>query len=91
MIICFDVTCPDGHTNEVFEDSETQEVSCPQPGCNEVATRIISPVRTHLDPRDSGFPGARMKWMKTREQRMKLEQKAVENHGPGAEWDVARR
>lgn len=91
MIICIDVRCPSGHVHEVFLPKEQATVTCPQEGCNEVAERIISPVRTRLDPRDSGFPGARMKWQKQREERMKIERKAVENHGPGADWDVARR
>lgn len=90
MILCVDVKCPEGHVNEVFIDKTLKTVTCPQPGCNEVAERIISPVRCSLDPCSGDFPGATMKWQQQREQRMALENKAAEKHGPDARWDVAK-
>lgn len=90
MILCVDVKCSAGHVNEVFIDSKSKSVDCPQAECTEVAERIISPVRTSLDPCSGDFPGATMKWIKTRESQMARERKAVANHGPGAEWDLKR-
>jgi hypothetical protein len=90
VIICVDVKCPSGHVNEVFIDSNSKNTDCPQEGCTEVAERIISPVRSKLDPCSGDFPGATMKWIAGRERQMARERKAVEQHGQGAEWDVAR-
>lgn len=91
MIICVDISCPAGHTTEVFVERDVKSMECPVDGCNEVAERIISPVRCNLDPCSGDFPGATMKWQSQREERMKQERKAVEQHGPGADWDVAGR
>lgn len=90
MIMCLDVKCPSGHVSEVFMDNKSKTIACPQDGCNEVAERIISPVRSSLDPTSGDFPGATMKWMDQRKNQMARERKAVEKHGPDAAWDVAR-
>lgn len=90
MIICIDVTCEAGHTTEVFVDSKMTTMECPVEGCEEQAKRIISPVRTSLDPISGDYPGATMKWMANREKQMAVERKAVARHGPEAAWDVAR-
>lgn len=91
MIICIDVQCPSGHTHEVFINNKVKTTECPQEGCNEVAERIISPVRCNLDPCSGDFPGATIKWSKNREQKMAQERKTVENHGSAALWDVDKR
>ena len=90
MIYCVDVQCSEGHIHEVFIDSKSTKTECPEPGCNRVAERIISPVRSKLDPTSGDYPGATIKWQKDREQQMARERKAVEKHGEGAEWDIAR-
>lgn len=90
MRIIVDVKCPSGHVNEQYIDNTIRKVDCPQEGCNEVAERIISPVRCSLDPCSGDFPGETSKWLKSRENQMRRERKAIENHGPGAEWDVSR-
>ena len=87
MIRCFDVKCPSGHINEVFLDDKDRETDCPQEGCTEVAGRVISPVRSYLDPCSGDFPGSTMKWEKTRKQQMARERKITDNHGPDAVWD----
>lgn len=87
MIICVDVTCHSGHTNEVFIDSKIKTITCPQEGCTEDADRIISPVRSNLDPCSGDFPGATMKWESKRKQKMAQERKTVANHGREAVWD----
>ena len=74
----------------MFIDSKAMSVPCPSTGCNEVAERIISPVRSKLDVTSGDYPGATMKWMRQRKERMAQERKAVERHGEGAEWDIAR-
>jgi hypothetical protein len=38
--------------------------------------KIISPVRSKLDPLSGDFLGATVKWMKNREQKLKQERKA---------------
>lgn len=90
MYLCVDVKCPSGHVNETYIDSKLKSCECPQEGCTEVAERIISPVRSSLDPTTGAFPGATMKWMETRNRQMARERKAVERHGPKGAWDVAR-
>jgi len=90
MIFCVDVKCPDGHVSEVFIDSKASSTNCPQPGCNLVAERIVSPVRSKLDVTSGDYPGATMKWNRQRKERMARERKAIERHGEGAEWDISR-
>lgn len=59
------VTC-----GEVFEElaEMSHEVRCK---CGSKATRLISPVRTHLDALSGDFPGAAMKWAKEHEKAAK--------------------
>lgn len=84
----FDFKCTDGHVTEQFVDDETYESICKL--CGKPATRIISPVRSMLDPISGNFPKATEKWVKNRTQRMKIENKAMDNHGSDAAWDVSK-
>lgn len=84
----FDFKCTDGHVTEQFIDDKTHKSTCDQ--CDKPASRIISPVRSMLDPLSGAFPKATDKWTRNREQRMKIENKAMDNHGSDAAWDVAK-
>jgi hypothetical protein len=84
----FDFKCTDGHVTEQFVDDKVEKSTCRQ--CGKPASRIISPVRSSLDPISGSFPKATNKWVKNREQRMKIERKAIDNHGADAAWDVAK-
>jgi hypothetical protein len=75
-MILFDFVCEAGHSTESLVSREVKEIDCPQ--CNQVARRIISPVRCSLDPTSGHFPGATEKWIKNREEKMKLERKAAD-------------
>ncbi len=71
MII--DFRCDNGHTTEKFISSEVTEIECPE--CSLMARKIISPVRSLLDPISGDFAGATMKWARDRERKMKKERK----------------
>ncbi len=73
MAIIIDFRCDNGHTTEKFIDSKTTEIECPE--CSLMASRIISPVRSLLDPISGDFAGATMKWARDRERKMKKERK----------------
>lgn len=75
-MILFEFQCKHGHLSEKLVESETKEIDCPQ--CDEVATKVISAVRCSLDPTSGHFPGATDKWIRAREQKMKLEREAAE-------------
>ena len=76
-MILFEFMCKDGHLTEKLVSRETRQIDCPQ--CEEVATRVISAVRCSLDPTSGHFPGATDKWVRAREQKMKLERKVAES------------
>ena len=75
-MILFDFQCEQGHVNEKLVSRETKKIDCPQ--CDKVATRVIAAVRCSLDPTSGHFPGATDKWVRSREQKMKLERKVAE-------------
>lgn len=61
----FDFRCD--KTDKVFErwvPSDTKRVQC---RCGSEAQRLISPVKSVLDPLSGHFPGATMKWAKAHE------------------------
>lgn len=68
MIRVYDFRCTNGH---VFENFVGKEVTVSRCGCGADAKRIISPIRTHLDGSDPGFPGAAMKWEREHERAAK--------------------
>lgn len=76
MLRIFDFKCVNGHVFEAFVDSELRQTPCKE--CTEVAVRVISPVRSLLDPISGTFPGATMKWARNREQTIAKERKAAE-------------
>tara|TARA_Y100000052_G_scaffold9375_1_gene9275 strand:- start:459 stop:689 length:231 start_codon:yes stop_codon:yes gene_type:complete len=74
MRIFIDFKCSNGHTTEKFINNTTREIECPV--CSEIASKVISPVRSVLDPISGDFVGATMKWARHREQKIKKERKA---------------
>lgn len=65
MRILIDFKCDNGHIHERFIDASTQEVRCET--CGEVAYRVISPVRSLMDPFSGHFHDATRKWEKYHE------------------------
>lgn len=84
MRIIRDFQCANKHVTEKYIDNTVDTVECPE--CGAEATRIISPVRSMLDPISGHFPGATQKWVNQREQHMKLERKTAERHGSDTLW-----
>ena len=76
MLRIFDFQCPNGHIFEAFIDSELKQLPCTQ--CTDIADRLISPVRSVLDPISGTFPGATMKWARDRAVKLDKERKASE-------------
>jgi hypothetical protein len=74
MFIMIDFRCDNGHTTEKLIDSKATEIECPE--CSLTANRIISPVRSLLDPLSGDFAGATMKWARDRERKIQKERKA---------------
>ena len=74
MRALFDFKCVEGHVNESFVDTALTTISCPD--CAEPAKRIISPVRSSLDPISGDFMGATAKWEKMRAQKIQQERRA---------------
>lgn len=70
----FDFKCEDGHVNERLVDGDCSELPCLD--CDLTAKKIISPVRSALDPISGDFMGATAKWVKQRQQKIQLERKA---------------
>jgi len=83
MRILLDFKCPDGHVTESLVNSDEQAAKCKE--CGQQAQRIISPVRCSLDPTSGHFPGETDKWIRKREQKMKQEQRIIDNHG-SVDW-----
>ena len=73
MRVIADFKCNVGHVCELFIDNSVREADCPD--CGKLAKRVISPVRTKLDPISGDFPGATMKWARMREKEIALERK----------------
>jgi len=74
MRAIYEFRCEDGHTNERYTDSECTHISCLD--CDKKANRIVSAVRSKLDPISGDFESSTRKWMKNREQKLQLERKA---------------
>lgn len=64
---------------EKFGSLDDKEIPC---RCGGTATRVISAVRSKLDPISGDFPGETIKWSKMREKEIKRERKWKDNHGP---------
>lgn len=89
MKVLNDFECSDNHVTEQFVNSEITESTCTY--CGKPATRRLCAPRIRLEGITGHFPGAAIRWENTRKKRMQFEQKAIDNHGPDASWDVARR
>ena len=73
MRIFRDFKCPNGHVTEHFLSNDIEVTRC---DCGEEAKKVISPVKSVLDPISGGFAGATMKWAKDRERKIQQERKA---------------
>ena len=62
MRAMYEFRCEDGHTNERYTDSECTHIPCLD--CNKIAKRIVSAVRSKLDPLSGDFMGATRQWEK---------------------------
>ena len=74
----FDFQCSAGHRNEMFVEADVVSMQCVT--CGKTAQRMIAAPRAVLEGITGDFPGAAMKWEKTRESKMKQEQKHKEQH-----------
>ena len=73
MLKIRDFKCPNGHVKEYFVSDDIELIRCE---CGEDAKKVISPIRSVLDPISGDFAGATMKWARDRERKIKQEQKA---------------
>ena len=85
----YDFKCEDGHVTEQFVNSDERQSPCRE--CGKPATRELCAPTVHLDPISGDFPGATIAWDKKRQQRIKLEKKAMDNNGPDAAWDLSKQ
>ena len=72
----YDFQCTELHITEAFIDSTIKEHVCAE--CGAKAQRIVSPVRSMLDPISGDFPGATMKWAKNRQETIKRERRTTD-------------
>jgi hypothetical protein len=56
----FDFRCKNNHVEERFIDTQFVEVECSK--CGELASRLISPVRSKLEGITGAFPTAYDRW-----------------------------
>jgi len=69
----FEFVCAAEHVTERLIDDSFRTTSCKE--CGEEAIRMISTPRISLEGITGAFPGAADKWVKTRAERLKQEQK----------------
>lgn len=74
MRAIFEFQCENGHTTEKYIDSECRSITCPD--CAKIARKIVSAVRSKLDPLSGDFMGATAKWERNRSQKLQQERKA---------------
>jgi hypothetical protein len=74
MRAIYEYRCKEGHTQDRYTDSECTSVPCLD--CGNKAERIISAVRSKLDPISGDFEAATRKWMRNRSQKLQQERKA---------------
>jgi hypothetical protein len=74
MRIILEFKCEDGHVNERFVEDDCTHIPCLD--CDKMARRIVSAVRSKLDPISGDFMGATRQWEKNREQKLQQERKA---------------
>jgi|TARA_R110000782_G_scaffold241271_4_gene327763 hypothetical protein len=74
MKVLNDFLCPSGHKEEHFVDNLDTSVICRE--CGEKATKMRAVPRFVLPGNDpAGFPTSADKWVKKREQKMRIEAK----------------
>jgi hypothetical protein len=73
MLKIRDFKCPDGHIKEYFVSDDIELTRCE---CGKDAKKVISPIRSVLEPHSGDFAGATMKWARDRERKIKQERKA---------------
>lgn len=79
MLILYDFECSNKHRQEVLVARDTPSIPCNV--CQEVASRMITPIRFKCDGTDPGFPDAYDKWGRDHEKRGgDSEQTLDENH-----------
>lgn len=89
MRILFNFKCEDGHVTEQLVNNDVHTGTCRT--CDKPASRMVSTPRIRLEGISGSFPDASAKWEKIRSKHLAYENKAIENHGPDAAWDIARR
>lgn len=75
-----DFRCPCGIVEEHFIDLESEG----PPVCNKCGLkmkRVQSPIRFKLEGLSGDYPTAADKWVKQREEKLKLEKREQERHG----------
>lgn len=86
MIMIYDFCCPNcGWEDEVFTDSGTSGINCPE--CASLATAKISPpnvswIKMGVDP---DFPSASKKWEKSKSDKKAWEKKYDRTNGDTGE------
>jgi hypothetical protein len=83
MRLLYDFKCSDNHVTEGYVSSDITVHPCGV--CANQAHRIISPVRSRLDPLSGDFPGATMKWATNRQKQIQHERKTsskIDNYNP---------
>ena len=81
MLIIFDFQCAKGHVHEamVNRDTVVEGYTRDCPACGGASSKMISPVKSVLDPISGSYPGATMKWAKDRQAKIKHERKVAES------------
>ena len=74
----YDFQCAKGHKHEALVQPDERTVQCPK--CRRPAQRLIPAPRCVLEGLTGDFPGAAIKWEKTRESHMRKEAKNKRNH-----------
>ena len=73
MFKLYDFKCLDGHVFEALVPETQHIIRCEK--CGYSAKRIISPIRSSLDPISGDFPDATRRWAKARASHIQYEKK----------------
>lgn len=74
----FEFECDNGHITERFIEESARMTNCSV--CGLVASRIMSAVRSAIDPISGDFPGATMKWERQHVEAARVAKKRYESH-----------
>lgn len=75
----FEYQCKNSHITERFVDETVKVVPCC--GCDETATRIISPVGIYLEPFSGLHVSSYDRWTRVRAEKLAQEKKTNAEHG----------